>query len=94
MKTNQLKSVFRIIALLEGVSFILLLIAVPIKYIIHNEQYVKALGMPHGILFMLYIALAVLMQKKMQWNKKNMFIIILGSVIPFGTFYIDYKYLK
>ena len=94
MKKNQLKTIFRIIAFLEGLSYILLLIAVPIKYIMHNEKYVQALGMPHGVLFILYITLAVLIQKKMQWKNKKMVVIILASVIPLGTFYVDYKYLK
>jgi integral membrane protein len=90
----QLKGLFRFIAIIEGLSYILLLIAVPIKYLLHNEQYVKALGMPHGILFLLYIILAFLIQKKMQWDNTTMMIIILGSIVPFGTFYVDYKYLK
>ena len=94
MKIESIKNTFRIIAVLEGLSYIFLLIAVPIKYLANNEQYVKALGMPHGILFILYIVLAFVMQKKMSWNKKNMLVIILGSIIPFGTFYIDYKYLQ
>ena len=89
-----LKSVFRFIAILEGISYILLLIATPIKYLLDNEQYVKALGMPHGILFILYIALAFFMQKKMEWDNQSLIIIMLASMIPFGTFYIDYKYLK
>lgn len=89
-----LKNVFRLVAILEGVSYILLLIATPIKYILHNEQYVKALGMPHGILFILYVLLAILIQKQMKWNNTNLIIIIIASIIPFGTFYIDYKYLK
>ena len=89
-----LKKIFRLIAILEGVSYILLLIATPIKYVFDNEQYVKALGMPHGILFILYIALAFFIQNKMQWNNKRLIIIMLASIIPFGTFYIDYKYLK
>ena len=89
-----LKNVFRLVAILEGVSYILLLIATPIKYILHNEQYVKALGMPHGILFILYVLLAILIQKQMKWNNTNLMIIIIASIIPFGTFYIDYKYLK
>ena len=47
--------IFRIIACLEGISYIILLfIGVPLKYIAHNEIIVKALGMPHGILFILY----------------------------------------
>ena len=74
--------------------YILLLIAVPIKYLANNEQYVKALGMPHGILFIIYIGLSILMQKKMKWDTKHMLIIMMGSIMPFGTFYIDYKYLQ
>ena len=88
-----LKNVFRLIAILEGVSYILLLIATPIKYLLGNEQYVKALGMPHGILFILYIVLAFFIQKKMKWNNKKLIIVMLASVVPFGTFYVDYKYL-
>ena len=94
MKTDVIKNIFRIIALLEGISYILLLIAVPIKYLANNEQYVKALGMPHGILFILYIGVALIIRKKRNWSQKDMILIMLGSIIPFGTFYIDYKYLK
>ena len=54
-----MKKIFRIIAFLEGVSYILLLfIAVPIKYFLGDEKYVKLLGMPHGLLFVTYIIFA------------------------------------
>tara|TARA_R110002049_G_scaffold87533_2_gene221910 strand:+ start:3437 stop:3727 length:291 start_codon:yes stop_codon:yes gene_type:complete len=88
-------SIFRIIALLEGVSYILLLfIATPIKYILHEPQYVKLLGMPHGILFIAYVSLAFLFKKDFNWTNKQFGLVLLASVIPFGTFYIDRKYLK
>ena len=59
-----MKTVFRIISFLEGASYLLLLfVAVPIKYFQNNEEYVKMLGMPHGLLFMLYIVLAIVMQQ-------------------------------
>ena len=88
-------SVFRITALLEGVSYILLLfIATPIKYLYNDPQYVKMLGMPHGVLFMAYIIMAIFISSKMKWNTKTLGIVLLASVIPFGTFYIDKKYLK
>jgi len=89
-----LKTFFRFIAILEGVSYVLLLIATPIKYLLDNDRYVKALGMPHGLLFIIYIALAFFIQKKMEWTNKKFLIVIVASIIPFGTFYIDYKYLK
>ena len=88
-------NVFRLIAFLEGISYILLLgVAVPIKYLAEDPQYVKLLGMPHGLLFVAYIALAVLLKQTFKWNTKTFGIILLASLIPFGTFYIEKKYLK
>jgi len=86
---------FRIIAFLEGISYILLLgFATPVKYILEEPQYVKLLGMPHGILFIAYIALAIMFRKEFKWNDKSFGTVLLASIIPFGTFYIDRKYLK
>ena len=86
---------FRVIALLEGVSYILLLfIATPIKYFMNEPKYVKLLGMPHGILFIMYIILAVIVGSNLKWNNKTMRTVLLASIIPFGTFYVDKKFLK
>ena len=88
-------SFFKIISLLEGVSYILLLlIAVPIKYIEGNEFWVKILGMPHGILFILYIIMACIIKKEQKWSNKEFLIILIASLIPFGTFYVNNKHLK
>lgn len=87
--------IFRIVALLEGVSYILLLfVATPIKYLAQDPQYVKLLGMPHGILFIAYVALAFVFKKDFNWNAKQFSIVLVASIIPFGTFYIDKNYLK
>jgi integral membrane protein len=86
---------FRLIAFLEGVSYILLLfIATPIKYLSDDPSYVKLLGMPHGILFITYIILAIIISKKMQWTNSILGKVLLASIIPFGTFYVEYKYLN
>jgi integral membrane protein len=90
-----LKQLFRLISLLEGISYLLLLfIAVPIKYFGNDEFYVKLLGMPHGILFVGYIVLAIILRKKLNWSFKTFVLISLASVTPFGTFYVDKKYLS
>lgn len=86
---------FKIVALLEGISYILLLfIATPIKYLANDPQYVKLLGMPHGLLFIAYIVLAVLLAPLLKWNSKTLLIVLAASVIPFGTFYVDKTYLR
>jgi integral membrane protein len=88
-------NIFRIIALLEGLSYILLLgIATPIKYFANDPQYVKLLGMPHGLLFIAYIVLAILLKNEQAWTKRQFGHVLLASILPFGTFYIDRNYLK
>jgi integral membrane protein len=90
-----MKNTFRIIAFLEGVSYLLLLfVAVPIKYNLGDPAYVKLLGMPHGLLFMAYLVLAYLLKDDQKWERKTFLIILAASVIPFGTFYIDKKFLR
>jgi len=91
----SLLKIFRIIAFLEGLSYVLLLfIAVPIKYLNNDPSYVKMLGMPHGLLFMGYIALAIVLRTDNQWIKNNFFMVLMASVIPFGTFVVEKKLNK
>ena len=88
-------NIYRLTAFLEGVSYILLLfIAVPIKYLLNEALYVKILGMPHGLLFIAYILFSIIAKIKYNWNFKKFLVISIASLIPFGTFYIDNKYLK
>lgn len=86
---------FKIIALLEGISYLLLLgIGVPLKYIWENEMIVKASGMPHGLLFVTYVIMAFLLKSEQKWSNKEFAIILICSILPFGTFYADKKYLQ
>lgn len=90
-----MKTAFRIISFLEGLSYLLLLfVAVPIKYFGENDAYVKILGMPHGLLFISYIIMAIMLKQELKWNTKSFSVILVASILPFGTFYIDRIYLK
>ena len=90
-----MKNIFRIISFLEGLSYLLLLfVAVPIKYFAENDAFVKMLGMPHGLLFISYIILAIMLKQELKRSVKVFSVILVASILPFGTFYIDKKYLK
>lgn len=90
---HQIKS-FKWISILEGISFlVLLLIAMPLKYIWDAPQMVQIVGMLHGILFVLYILGALWLYKAMPWNLKTLMIICVSSVLPLGPFYVEKKYL-
>ena len=86
---------FKTVALLEGISLLLLLFfAMPMKYIFELPIYVRIIGMAHGLLFIIYIILAIMNKIEEKWGTKKFLIICVASVIPFGTFYIEKKYLK
>jgi len=90
---NTIKA-FRIISVLEAISFlVLLLIAMPLKYIWEMPQMVQVVGMAHGVLFVLYVLGAFWMFYKLRWQIKTLFIVVICSILPFGPFYADKKYL-
>ncbi|MFZ2431989.1 MAG: DUF3817 domain-containing protein [Lutibacter sp.] len=86
---------FRIITLLEGFSLLILLfLAMPLKYIWNLPQMVQVAGMVHGILFLLFVVMAMMVFSELKWSIKTFGIVMLASVIPFGAIYIDKKHLK
>ena len=87
-------STFRTIGTLEAISFLLLLgIAMPFKYLMDIPQAVSIVGMIHGILFVIYVLGAFLMKSKLNWNYSILAVVLLCSVIPFGPFYAERKYV-
>jgi len=91
---NQIK-IFRWTSILEGISFLtLLFLAMPLKYIFDLPQMVQIVGMAHGVLFIAYLIGAFIMFKPMNWTYKTLIIVIACSVLPFGPFYVENKYLK
>ena len=86
--------IFKWVSILEGISFlVLLLIAMPLKYIWDAPQMVQSVGMAHGILFVVYIFGALLLFKPLEWSYKTLFIVCASSVLPLGPFYVEKKYL-
>ena len=88
--------VFKVTAILEGISY-LALFSNMIFIKPNNFELYKTLlypiGMSHGILFIGYILLAILLKKSQKWDFKTFGIILIASLVPFGTFYIEKKYL-
>ncbi len=85
---------FRYTGWLEGTSFIvLLLIAMPLKYVYGMPQAVSVVGMAHGVLFMLYVALAFGVSDQENWPRRKLFYAFMASVFPLGTFVFDRKFL-
>lgn len=82
------------IGIAEGFSFlILLLIAMPLKYMAGWPLAVKYVGWAHGLLFMLYIVAVLAAIRAMNWGLKGVALAFIASLVPAGTFVLD-KSLK
>ena len=85
----------RIIGFLEGISFILLVgVAMPLKYIGGYEHATWDIGMIHGVLFIAYIVAVIPAKISLNWNIKTTFLVLLASLLPFGTFVAEYKIFR
>ena len=85
----------RIVGLLEGLSFVLLLfIAMPLKYAAGQPEAVRIIGMAHGVLFIGYLLAILQAHLGYDWSWKRSALLVLASIIPFGPFIADAKLLK
>lgn len=85
----------RLVAFLEGVSFLLLLgVAMPLKYLASLPIAVRIVGAVHGVLFLLFCLLLVLVMRERRWSLGRGAAGLLASLIPFGTFIIDARFKR
>ncbi len=83
---------FRLIGFIEGLSYLALLcIAMPLKYIYGYPEAVRAVGMAHGVLFIIFMVLLVASAQKYRFSLKESTIFFVASLIPLGTFFTDKK---
>jgi integral membrane protein len=83
---------YRIIAWIVGVVLlVLVLVAVPIKYIGGNDTLVAAVGPIHGFLFMVYVVLTFDLGRRVRWPLGRMVLVMLAGTIPFLSFWAERK---
>lgn len=86
---------FKYLAIAEGYSFLFILFAtMPLKYLGGLLVPNKIMGMVHGFLFLAYVVVAILVARELKWNFKTLAIVLVMSVVPFGTFWMEDKYLS
>ena len=84
----------RIVAFLEGCSYLLLGFTMILKYKFSMPLPNYIVGLAHGFLFVLYIILLFQVAFLHRWNLLKMFFAFIASLVPFGTFYADKKLFR
>lgn len=80
---------FRIVAIVEATSFLVLLVASVLKRTADADILVTILGPIHGALFLAYVLFAVILKPEQGWTNKETTLILLGAVLPFGGYVVD-----
>lgn len=80
---------FLMVGKIEGYSYlVLLLLAMPLKYIFHIPEFVRPVGTLHGVLFVAFMIILGLMFFIVKMTFKNAVLAFLLSLVPFGTFFL------
>jgi len=72
---------FRAVSILEGLSFLAIL-SVTLGLV--SRDFVFQLGMIHGVLFMLYLLLSLVVSNTQHWSLKIWLPLFIASLIPFA----------
>ena len=79
-------NIFRIFSICEGFSFLLIL-SVSLGFI--SRELVFAIGMGHGVLFLLYFVLSLIASHKRGWSVVVWILVFLASVVPFAFIAVE-----
>lgn len=80
---------FLTIGKLEGYSYLLLLlVAMPLKYMYNMPQAVRIVGTIHGLLFVAFMVVIIILLNRKLFTFKQAFQSFILSIVPFGTFFL------
>ena len=82
-------SKFRMVALIEAVSYLALLVATFFKRVVEGPDLVPVLGPIHGILFLAYVLLTLLVREEQGWSLGQTLLVLVASAVPFGAFVVN-----
>ena len=87
-------SKFRIVALIEAISFLALLVATFVKRVIEGPDLVPVLGPIHGVLFLAYLLLTLLVREEQGWTVGQTILVLFASTVPFGAILVNSRMVQ
>ncbi|MFT4125925.1 MAG: DUF3817 domain-containing protein [Gordonia sp. (in: high G+C Gram-positive bacteria)] len=81
---------FRFIAVAEAITWAALLIAMFVKWVLGYPEAVRIPGMVHGIVFLVFVAVAALTWFHLRWTPRIAALALVSSIPPFGTVVFEY----
>ncbi len=78
---------YRVAAWVTGVGLlVLVLVAMPLKYIFGQPELVSIVGVTHGFLYMIYIVCTLLLAERCRWKPLDALLILVAGTVPVASF--------
>ena len=84
---------FRGVAIVEAVSYLVLLAASVAKHVFGNGAFVDVLGPIHGTIFLVYLTLGLNVRDRLRWSWGTMGVVTVAAAIPLGAIYVERRLL-
>lgn len=83
---------FRLVAILEGISVVLLFgVAMPLKYIFGIPGATSLAGQIHGAFVVIYMFALLSVWIVQRWSIGKVLVAFIASIVPLGTFLFEHK---
>lgn len=94
MNTSPIIRRFRTFCILEGISWLVLLVAMVIKRTMDKPEAIFWPGMVHGVCFIGYVVTAIPLFTKLMWAGERIYGVVAAAIVPGGTFVLERKWLR
>lgn len=83
---ERLGRLYSIVAVIEAITWAGLLVGMFLKHITETTDVgVSVFGMAHGIVVMVYVAVAVVAAARLRWSKRETIIALVAAIPPLAT---------
>jgi integral membrane protein len=83
---------YRVMAYVTGVLLLVLVfVAMPLKYIWHQDTAVAIVGPAHGFLYMVYLVAAFDLAVRAKWQFIRTVLVLLAGTVPVMSFFAERK---
>lgn len=65
---------------------VLVLVAMPLKYLAHDERAVAVVGPAHGFLYFVYLCVTLALAVTARWSLGRTVLVLLAGTVPFLSF--------
>lgn len=81
---------FSLLALLVGIGLlVLVLVAMPLRYLAGEEAFSKAFSPVHGFVFMGYLVTVADLARRAGWSLRRTVLVMLAGTVPFLSFVVE-----